>query len=177
MISARPPIEITADGPYRVTGRIPLAGADGEPVARADGASAEHYALCRCGHSRNKPFCSGMHWYVGFTDPPRRPSPTLFEHAGGLGPLTRAARLLHEKHIPADPLLAPVFADMPADQPQALAGWLAAAFGGPAAAGQPARRRRPGHGSGSLLAAVTRRAAGHHRAAGALGRPGQPGRR
>ena len=128
----RPPaIEITADGPYRVTGRIPLAGAGGEPVARADGASAEHYALCRCGHSRNKPFCSGMHWYVGFTDPPRRPSPTLFEHAGGLGPLTRAARLLHEKHIPADPLLAPVFADMPADQPQALAGWLAAAFGGP----------------------------------------------
>ena len=128
----RPPaIEITADGPYRVTGRIPLAGAGGEPVARADGASAEHYALCRCGHSRNKPFCSGMHWYVGFTDPPRRPSPTLFEHAGGLGPLTRAARLLHEKHIPADPLLAPVFADMPAGQPQALAGWLAAAFGGP----------------------------------------------
>ena len=128
----RPPaIEITADGPYRVTGRIPLAGAGGEPVARAEGASAEHYALCRCGHSRNKPFCSGMHWYVGFTDPPRRPSPTLFEHAGGFGPLTRAARLLHEKHIPADPLLAPVFADMPADQPQALAGWLAAALGGP----------------------------------------------
>ena len=128
----RPPaIEITADGPYRVTGRIPLTGPEGEPVAHAEGSSAEHYALCRCGHSRNKPFCSGMHWYVGFTDPPRRPSPTLFEHAGGLGPLTRAARLLHEKHIPADPLLAPVFADMPADQPQALAGWLAAALGGP----------------------------------------------
>jgi CDGSH-type Zn-finger protein/truncated hemoglobin YjbI len=128
----RPPaIEITADGPYRVTGRIPLAGPDGEPAAHAQGASAEHYALCRCGHSRNKPFCSGMHWYVGFTDPPARPSPTLFEHAGGAGPLTRTARLLYEKHIPADPLLAPVFADMPADQPQALAAWLAAALGGP----------------------------------------------
>jgi CDGSH-type Zn-finger protein/truncated hemoglobin YjbI len=128
----RPPaIEITADGPYRVTGGIPLEGAGGERVGHAHGASAEHYALCRCGQSRNKPFCSGMHWYVGFTDPPSRPSPTLFEHAGGLGPLTRAARLLHEKHIPADSLLAPVFADMPADQPQALAAWLAAALGGP----------------------------------------------
>ena len=155
----RPPaIEITADGPYRVTGGIPLEGADGKRVRHAHGASAEHYALCRCGHSRNKPFCSGMHWYVGFTDPPRRLSPTLFEHAGGLGPLTRAARLLHEKHIPADPLLAPVFADMPADQPQALAGWLAAALGGPAAApggpqaaapaGHPARSR-PRHPPGS----------------------------
>ncbi len=129
----RPPaIEITADGPYRVTGGIPLEGADGKRVRHAHGASAEHYALCRCGHSQNKPFCSGMHWYVGFTDPAPRPSPTLFEYAGGLGPLTRAARLLHEKHIPADPLLAPVFADMPADQPQALATWLAAALGGPA---------------------------------------------
>ncbi len=136
----RPPaIEITADGPYRVTGRIPLAGPEGEPVAHAQGSSAEHYALCRCGHSRNKPFCSGMHWYVGFTDPPGRPSPTLFEHAGGLGPLTRTARLLYEKHIPADPLLAPVFADMPAGQPQALAAWLAAALGGPALGG-PALR-------------------------------------
>ena len=132
----RPPaIEITADGPYRVTGGIPLEGADGKRVRHAHGASAEHYALCRCGHSQNKPFCSGMHWYVGFTDPAPRPSPTLFEYAGGLGPLTRAARLLHQKHIPADPLLAPVFADMPADQPQALAAWLAAALGGPALPG------------------------------------------
>jgi CDGSH-type Zn-finger protein/truncated hemoglobin YjbI len=128
-------IEITADGPYRVTGEIPLEGADGKRVRHAHGASAEHYALCRCGHSQNKPFCSGMHWYVGFTDPAPRPSPTLFEYAGGLGPLTRAARLLHEKHIPADPLLAPVFADMAAGQPQALAAWLAAALGGPAPAG------------------------------------------
>ena len=132
----RPPaIEITADGPYRVTGGIPLESADGKRVRHAHGASAEHYALCRCGHSQNKPFCSGMHWYVGFTDPAPRPSPTLFEYAGGLGPLTRATRLLHEKHIPADPLLAPVFADMPADQPQALAAWLAAALGGPALPG------------------------------------------
>jgi CDGSH-type Zn-finger protein/truncated hemoglobin YjbI len=126
-----PAIEVTADGPYRVTGAVPLTGADGGPAARAQGASAEHYALCRCGHSRNKPFCSGMHWYVGFRDPRPRPSPSLFEWAGGLGALTRTARLLHEKLVPADPVLAPAFATMPADQPHRLAAWLAAALGGP----------------------------------------------
>jgi uncharacterized Fe-S cluster protein YjdI len=42
-------IEVTKDGPYRITGRIALLGADGEPEARGQGASAEHYALCRTG--------------------------------------------------------------------------------------------------------------------------------
>src|SRR5690348_13262654 len=64
-----PAIEVTRDGPYRITGGISLAGADGAPEPRAEGASLEHYALCRCGQSQNKPFCSGMHWYVGFRDP------------------------------------------------------------------------------------------------------------
>ena len=174
----RPPaIEITADGPYRVTGGIPLEGADGKRVRHAHGASAEHYALCRCGHSQNKPFCSGMHWYVGFTDPAPRPSPTLFEYAGGLGPLTRAARLLHEKHIPADPLLAPVFADMPADQPQALAAWLAAALGGPALRRPGPRRPSAAPGSLAPVPPVALRSAAHRGAAGPMGVPGQPGRR
>ena len=65
----QPAIEVTKDGPYRITGGITMLGADGAPEARSQGASAEHYALCRCGHSRNKPFCSGMHWYVQFADP------------------------------------------------------------------------------------------------------------
>ena len=84
-----------------------------------------------------------MHWYAGFRDPRPRPSPSLFEWAGGLGPLTRTARLLHEKHVPADPVLAPAFATMPADQPHRLAAWLAAALGGPedrTAGGQPSQR-------------------------------------
>jgi truncated hemoglobin YjbI/CDGSH-type Zn-finger protein len=126
---------VTKDGPYRVNGAIPLAGAGGEPVPRAEGSSVEHYALCRCGHSQNKPFCSGMHWYVQFRDPVPVPGhePTLFEWAGGLGALTRMARLLYEKHVPADPVLAPVFAQMAPDQPHRLAAWLAEALGGPAA--------------------------------------------
>jgi CDGSH-type Zn-finger protein len=68
----RPPmIEVSLDGPYRVTGGLPLTDETGRSVERADGASLEHYSLCRCGQSQNKPFCSGRHWYVGFKDPPR----------------------------------------------------------------------------------------------------------
>jgi CDGSH-type Zn-finger protein/truncated hemoglobin YjbI len=134
-------IEITQDGPYRVTGALPLADAAGADVPRAAGSSREHYALCRCGHSQNKPFCSGMHWYVDFRDPVRRPGaePTLFEWAGGLPALTRMTRLLYEKHVPADDLLAPLFAAMPPEQPEREAALLAEAFGGP-----PVGDRAPG---------------------------------
>ncbi len=132
----RPPaIEVTKDGPYRLRGEIWLLDAEGNPAAWAEGASLEHCALCRCGHSRNKPFCSGMHWYVNFTDPLPGPGyePSLYEWAGGLPPLTRMARLLYEKHVPADGPLAPAFADMPVDQPQRFASWLGEALGGPVA--------------------------------------------
>jgi len=137
-------IEITQDGPYRVTGGLPLTDAAGADVPRAAGSSGEHYALCRCGHSQNKPFCSGMHWYVEFRDPVRRPGaePTLFEWAGGLPALRRLTRLLYERHVPADDLLAPLFATMPPDQPQREAALLAEAFGGPPAGD------RAGRGSG-----------------------------
>ena len=38
-------------------------------VPFGDGASREHYTLCRCGQSKNKPFCDGAHWNAGFRDP------------------------------------------------------------------------------------------------------------
>ncbi len=61
----RPPmVTVTDNGPYAVTGGIELMG-----VKLGDGASAEHYTLCRCGASKNKPFCDGSHWEVGFKDP------------------------------------------------------------------------------------------------------------
>jgi CDGSH-type Zn-finger protein/truncated hemoglobin YjbI len=131
-------IEITQDGPYRVTGSLPLTDAAGADVPRAAGSSREHYALCRCGHSQNKPFCSGMHWYVDFRDPVPRPGaePTLFEWAGGLPALTRMTRLLYDKHVPADDLLAPLFANMPPEQPQLEAAVLAEAFGEPPVGGR-----------------------------------------
>ena len=126
-------IEVTQDGPYRVTGGISLTDATGADVPRAAGSSREHYALCRCGHSQNKPFCSGMHWYVEFRDPARAAEPTLYEWAGGLPALTRLTRLLYEKLVPADDLLAPLFATMAPGYPQQEAAVLAEAFGGPAA--------------------------------------------
>jgi CDGSH-type Zn-finger protein/truncated hemoglobin YjbI len=126
-------IAITQDGPYRVTGGIALTGPDGADEPRAAGSSREHFALCRCGHSQNKPFCSGMHWYVGFRDPvrPFGSEPTLFDWAGGLPGLARAARFLYEKYVPADGLLAPLFADMPPGYAEQQAAVMAAAFGGP----------------------------------------------
>jgi CDGSH-type Zn-finger protein/truncated hemoglobin YjbI len=128
-------IVVTQDGPYRVTGGIPLVDAGGAQESRAVGSSREHYALCRCGHSQNKPFCSGMHWYVGFRDPVRAPGaePTLFEWVGGLPALARMTGLLYEKHVPGDDLIAPLFATMPPGHPQREAAVIAEAFGGPAA--------------------------------------------
>lgn len=75
----QPTIEASKDGPYRITGAIPLVDEDGTAVERAEGSSLEHYALCRCGHSQNKPFCSGMHWYIDFRDPVLDPAPSANE--------------------------------------------------------------------------------------------------
>ena len=61
--SPEPIITVSKDGPYYVTGGIQLAGASWD----AEG-PRERYALCRCGGSRNKPFCDGTHWSIGFTD-------------------------------------------------------------------------------------------------------------
>jgi truncated hemoglobin YjbI len=80
-----------------------------------------------------------MHWYVEFRDPARSADPTLFEWAGGLPALTRMTRLLYEKHVPADDLLAPLFAGMAPDHPQREAAVIAEAFGGPPAPQAPAR--------------------------------------
>jgi truncated hemoglobin YjbI len=78
-----------------------------------------------------------MHWYIGFTDPPPSADPSLLEWAGGRPALTRMTRLLYEKHIPADPLLAPVFASMPPGGPQEAALVMAEAFGGAPDGAQP----------------------------------------
>jgi truncated hemoglobin YjbI len=50
---------------------------------------------------------------------------------GGLPALTRMTRLLYEKLLPADDLLAAPFADLSPGAPEREAAWLAEAFGGP----------------------------------------------
>ena len=59
-----PKVTVTDNGPYAVTGGIDLMN-----VAFGEGASREHYTLCRCGASASKPFCDGSHWRVEFRDP------------------------------------------------------------------------------------------------------------
>ncbi len=56
-------IHVAKNGPYYVRGGIELSDGD-----LGDGASQEHYTLCRCGKSGNKPRCDGSHWYAGFKD-------------------------------------------------------------------------------------------------------------
>jgi len=68
-------IKILKDGPYLVTGSVPLIqdnmviGPDGEPSCWEESVAypeQETYALCRCGASKNKPFCDGAHAEAGF---------------------------------------------------------------------------------------------------------------
>jgi CDGSH-type Zn-finger protein len=59
-----PLVMVSKDGPYFVTGGIQVVGHEN----RAEEVSNEHCSLCRCGSSKNKPFCDGTHWYIGFKD-------------------------------------------------------------------------------------------------------------
>jgi CDGSH-type Zn-finger protein len=59
----KPTVFIAPNGPYLVSG-----GPDLLDTERAEGASTEHFTLCRCGGSKNKPFCDGTHWHNEFVD-------------------------------------------------------------------------------------------------------------
>jgi CDGSH-type Zn-finger protein len=58
-----PGIFIAPNGPYVVSGEPSI-----EDTERAEGVSKEHFTMCRCGGSKNKPFCDGTHWYNKFKD-------------------------------------------------------------------------------------------------------------
>lgn len=58
-----PSIFIAPNGPYVVSGEPNLVN-----TTWGEGASKEHFTMCRCGGSKNKPFCDGTHWYNRFTD-------------------------------------------------------------------------------------------------------------
>jgi CDGSH-type Zn-finger protein len=68
-IKSEPEIEILQDiennvsGPIAVKGEVKLESADGTLYP-----AQERYALCRCGHSSNKPFCDCSHVPYGFVD-------------------------------------------------------------------------------------------------------------
>jgi len=55
--SGVPNITVTPNGPYRVSGSCELL-----KTTFGEGNTQDHYTLCRCGGSKNKPFCDGTHW-------------------------------------------------------------------------------------------------------------------
>ncbi len=70
-----PKIQVTKNGPYVVSGALPLSeqwiatNAEGESLDYREGKKypeQPQYALCRCGKSANKPFCDGTHAKVHF---------------------------------------------------------------------------------------------------------------
>lgn len=56
-------ITVRPNGPYRVEGEVELVDAQGKAFGLG-GRTA--ISLCRCGHSKNKPFCDGSHNTAGF---------------------------------------------------------------------------------------------------------------
>ena len=84
-------ITIVKDGPYQVSGGVPLKratiGADekGESRDWLMGETVEArgvYELCRCGHSANKPFCDNTHEAIGFNGTETASRATYAEQAG-----------------------------------------------------------------------------------------------
>jgi CDGSH-type Zn-finger protein len=61
--SGPPSIRVRRDGPYEVRGGVPLRSG-----FWLEQATHQIYTLCRCGKSKNKPFCDGSHWRVNFKD-------------------------------------------------------------------------------------------------------------
>jgi len=56
-------ITITNNGPVLVSGDLELVDGEGKAYGLA---GRTNIALCRCGHSQNKPFCDGSHKTSGF---------------------------------------------------------------------------------------------------------------
>jgi hypothetical protein len=54
-------VKVQVNGPLYLRGKVRIVG-PGNHVIRED----TRVALCRCGHSKNKPFCDGSHFRVKF---------------------------------------------------------------------------------------------------------------
>jgi len=56
-------ISVTPDGALWVSGGIPIERSDGQPFE-----TRNRVTLCRCGNSKNKPLCDGIHKEIGFSE-------------------------------------------------------------------------------------------------------------
>jgi CDGSH-type Zn-finger protein/truncated hemoglobin YjbI len=59
--TAEPTVVVTAHGPYRVVGEVAICDVEGTLLRRGG-----TWCLCRCGGSRNKPFCDATHYLKSF---------------------------------------------------------------------------------------------------------------
>jgi CDGSH iron-sulfur domain-containing protein 3 len=57
-------IQVRRNGPYKVTGPVTITDSEGRAFELPPGSSV---VLCRCGHSKTKPFCDTTHREIGFT--------------------------------------------------------------------------------------------------------------
>ena len=57
-------ITVRANGPYKIVGPVTIVDPEGRPFQLPAGSGI---VLCRCGHSRTKPFCDSSHKRIGFT--------------------------------------------------------------------------------------------------------------
>lgn len=56
-------MRVDPNGPLYLRGRVRIKMPDGEVIEES------RVALCRCGHSKNKPFCDDSHYDAGFSHP------------------------------------------------------------------------------------------------------------
>jgi len=66
-------IKVRDNGPFLVEGPVTVIDAAGNAFAIP--ANKPAIALCRCGQSKNKPFCDGTHKECGFQGTERAPAP------------------------------------------------------------------------------------------------------
>ncbi len=57
---------VIKNGPIHIKGKVDIEDDQNSKEELND--AKDHYALCRCGGSKNKPFCDGEHYYNGFDD-------------------------------------------------------------------------------------------------------------
>ena len=57
-------IQVRDNGSLKVTGHVRVVDAEGGLIRESEAGKA--IALCRCGHSADKPFCDGKHSTEGF---------------------------------------------------------------------------------------------------------------
>ena len=92
-------IKVTKNGPYLVYGTPPIVeqtiivDANGVSIEYGDGQVFEikgtPIALCRCGHSKNAPFCDGAHAREGFDG----------TESAGFAPIEQGAERIHGPHL------------------------------------------------------------------------------